>query len=253
MRFKVRSYPMGFLSGAVDPQQLAFIINEAAHGGYRFKREEVTIEPRRVAMILRALALNIIFKWEPDEPGYEYKICTYRTRPLTRTVDVSKLTATLNREVQGGFEVYFGFKESTRWLLFMPRETYFFVLRRRMDGANQERSYRFVEYAYRFFSQTMDPVAYEQALNAQGGDSRHVVSFRDERRVMGAFRQVVSITLFEDAAPALPAYAPHQLQAPGYPQPHSSYPPPAHPAQLQQPAQYPPQPPPGWPPQRWPQ
>ncbi|HZO14703.1 MAG TPA: hypothetical protein VFB62_15625, partial [Polyangiaceae bacterium] len=170
MRFKVRSYPMGFLSGAVDPQQLAMIINEAAHGGYRFKREEVTIEPRRVAMILRALALNIMFKWEPDEPAYEYKICTYRTRPLTRTVDVGKLTNTLNREVQGGFEVYFGFKEATRWLLFMPRETYFFVLRRRIDGANVERSYRFVEYAYRFFSQTMDAPAYEQVLNARGGD-----------------------------------------------------------------------------------
>jgi hypothetical protein len=247
MRFKVRSYPLGFLSGAAQPEQLAAIINEAAHGGYRFKREEVNIEPRRVLFLMRALALNIVFKWEQDEPGYEYRICIYRTRPLTRTVDVSKLTATLNEAVRGGFEVYFGFKHLTRWLMVLPRETYFFVLRRRIDGANQERSYRFVEYGYRFFSQTMDPAEYEQVLNLQGGDSRHVVSFRDERRILGAFRQIVALTLFEDAAGAVPQFLQqpvHQLPqqhaqhaypaAPAlpqssYPPPQSSYPPPAHP------------------------
>jgi len=230
MRFKVRSFPVGFLVPTVNPEQLAGVINEAVRGGYRFKREEVSIEPRRALLFLSALALNIVFKWEPDEPPFEYKIFTYRTRLFTQTVDVPKMTWELNRAAQGGFEVYFGFKQMTRWMLLFPRETYFFVLRRRADGQNYERTYRFVEYAYRFFSGTMDPAAYEAVLNAQGGQSRHVVSFRDERRVFGSFRQSVAITLFEDPLGASmgqypqPGYGYPQQQ--GYP---SGYPDPAYP------------------------
>ena len=198
MRFKVRSLPIGFLIPVVNPQRLAALRNEAVAGGYRFKREEVTVEPRRVLLFLSALALNIVFKWEADEPPYEYRVFTYQTRLFTRTVDVPKMTWALNEAARGGFEVYFAFKQPTRWMLLFPRETYLFVLRRRTDGVNCQRTYRFVEYAYRFFSGTMDPQAYEQVLNQNAGHSRHVVSFRDERRVLGTFRQVVSITLFED-------------------------------------------------------
>jgi hypothetical protein len=263
MRFKVRSLPIGFLIPVVHPQRLAQLINEAVQGGYRFKREEVTVEPRRVLLLLGALALNIVFKWEADEPSYEYKVFTYQTRLFTRTVDVPKMTWALNDAARGGFEVYFGFKQPTRWMFLFPRETYIFIMRRRTDGANQERTYRFVEYAYRFFSGTLDPAAYEQVLNMQGGQSRHVVSFRDERRVLGTFRQAVSITLFEDqmgqAAVGYPQPQQPFAQLPqGYPQqqpwpqqPQSGYP--QQYPQQQNPQQYPsgfpeayPQQPTGW-------
>jgi hypothetical protein len=150
------------------------------------------------------------------------------------------MTWALNDAARGGFEVYFAFKQPTRWLLLFPRETYLFVLRRRTDGANQERTYRFVEYAYRFFTGTLDPVAYEQVLNGNAAHSRHVVSFRDERRVLGAFRQPVSITLFEDqVGPAAAGLYPpqgHLPAAPQYSQPQ--YPQPQYPQQYPQ-AQYP--------------
>ena len=233
MRFKVRSLPIGFLLPTVDPLRLASLINEAVQGGYRFKREEVSVEPRRILLFLQALALNIVFKWEADEPPYEYRVFSYQTRLFTRTVDVPKMTWALNEAARGGFEVYFAFKQPTRWMMLFPRETYLFVLRRRTDGANQERTYRFVEYPYRFFSGTLDPVAYEQVLNANAAQSRHVVSFRDERRVLGAFRQAVSITLFEDAlGPVAGAFYPAQQ---GY-QPPASTPMPASYPPSQQPA-----------------
>ena len=242
MRFKVRSLPIGLLIPIVSPLRLAALINEAVQGGYRFKREEVTVEPRRVLLFLQALALNIVFKWEADEPSFEYKVFTYQTRLFTRTVDVPKMTWALNDAARGGFEVYFAFKQPTRWMFLFPRETYLFVLRRRTDGANQERTYRFVEYAYRFFTGTLDPAAYEQVLNGNAAQSRHVVSFRDERRVLGPFRQPVAITLFEDQVgpaaagfhasqqsylpAAQPQYAPEHQQ-PQYPQPQ--YPQPQYP------------------------
>jgi hypothetical protein len=257
MRFRVRSYPLGFFTGAADPRELDQVINEASQGGYRFKREEVTVEPRRVALILQALALNIVFKWEPDEPAYEYKMFTYQTRLFTQTVDVRGMTAGLNAAVAGGFEVAFGFKHLTRFMGIFPRETYFFVLRRRRDNQNRSLSYRFVECNYRFFTRTLDPVLYEQTLNGEGGTSRHIVSFRDERRILGVFRQVVAITLFEDpqgaigAHPGMGALPPGQPQAmPGYPQQPQGYPPQpqGYPPQgyPQQPQGYPPQ---GYPPQ----
>ncbi len=269
MRFRVRSYPLGFFTGAADPRELDQVINEASQGGYRFKREEVTIEPRRVALILQALALNIVFKWEPDEPAYEYKMFTYQTRLFTQTVDVRGMTAGLNAAVAGGYEVAFGFKHLTRFMGIFPRETYFFVLRRRRDNQNRALSYRFVECNYRFFTRTLDPVLYEQTLNGEGGTSRHIVSFRDERRILGMFRQVVAITLFEDpqgaigAHPGMGALPPGQQPMPGYPPqpgvPPQGYPPqPGYPPQgyAQQPQGYPPQgypqQPQGYPPQGYP-
>jgi hypothetical protein len=188
-----------------------------------------------------ALALNVVFKWEQDEPGYEYKIFTHKTRLFTQTVNAGQLSGELNSAVQGGFEVYFGFKHLTRFLMIIPRETYFFVLRRRMDGANRPVTYRFVEYGYRFFTNTLDPVAYEKVLNEQGMDSRHVVSFRDERRLFGMFRQIIALTLFEDGPPQAAFQQPqgyqqlpqqgqgYPQQPQGYPQQAQGYPPPGYP------------------------
>jgi hypothetical protein len=165
---------------------------------------------------------------------------TYQTRLFTQTVDVKGMTNALNAAVAGGFEVAFGFKHLTRFMGIFPRETYFFVLRRRRDNQNRHVAYRFVECNYRFFTRTLDPVLYEQTLNAEGGTSRHIVSFRDERRVLGMFRQVVSITLFEDAQGAIGAQPGMGALPQGqhYPQQPQGYPPQGYP---QQPQGYPPQ------------
>ena len=61
------------------------------------------------------------------------------------------------------------------------------------------------------------------------------MSFRDERRILGVFRQVVAITLFEDPPGAIGAHPGMGALPPGQPQ---GYPPQGYP---QQPLGYPPQ------------
>jgi hypothetical protein len=233
---------MGFLTGAADPRELDQLINEAANGGYRFEPTELTVEPRRVLLFLQAYAINVVFRWDAEEPAFEYKVFTYQTRLFGKTVDVGKLTSGLNAAAAGGFEVYCGFKETTKTLGVIPRETYFFVLRRRRDGQNRAVGYRFVMCNYRLFTRTLDPTEYERVLNEQGGQSRHIGSFRDERRFLGFFKQNVALTLFEDPAVAMqPQFA--------EPQPQFAQPQP----QFAQPAMMPAQPYPPMPAQPYPQ
>ena len=101
--------------------------------------------------------------------------------------------------MSGGSELFYAMKYPCRFLFIFPREAYFFVFRRRQDGAPQSYKYSIVQTPYRAFSKTLDPAQYETALNGAGQTRTLKITFRDEERTMGIFRRPTVVSIWESA------------------------------------------------------
>lgn len=201
--FRFRLFPLGLLTGLFDPEQLREQIREGCEGGYRLIRREFSIEPRRVLFFLAALGFGLIFRKTEgvSEPEHDWRVAIYKTRLFTRTADVKAMAKVLNEAALGGFELHFAVKFPTRFLLIFPRESYVFILRKPIAGAQRQYSYEVNQTPYRFFTRTIDPQLYEADLNRSGSEGSQIkISFRDERRLFGIFVQPTAITVFERKA-----------------------------------------------------
>ena len=102
----------------------------------------------------------------------------------------------LNTAAQDGFELFFAMKYPCRFLLVFPRESYFFVFRRKRGDSTQY-TYNVHQTPYRFFTKTIDSDQYESELNEQGQKRQLKITFRDERRILGMFKQPTVVSLWE--------------------------------------------------------
>jgi hypothetical protein len=202
LQFRFRLFPLGVFTGMFDPQQLVELIREGCEGGHRLIRREFTLEPRRILLILHALSFGMVFRRDAQkpEPEHDYRVAIYKTRFFTKTVNTNDLTQVLNRAAESGFELYHALKYPTRFLFFFPRESYIFIFRRPFAGQPRPLNYIVHQTPYRFFSRTMDPQIYEQDLNRLGSTGQIKITFRDERRVLGIFRQPTAVAIFEQGA-----------------------------------------------------
>lgn len=197
--FRFRLFALGVLSGLFDPERFGQLLTEASRGGYQLMKHEFSIEPSRFMFFLKRLTFGLVFRKDNQKPDadFEYRVVIYKTRLMTRTVDTRKLQQTLNDAAQGGYELYLGIKYPTRLLFFFPRESYTFIFRRPAGQATGSFSYEVFQTPYRFFSRTIDAEQYEQDLNAFGQSGDLKVTFRDERRVLGAFAQPTVVGVIE--------------------------------------------------------
>ena len=197
-KFKFRLFPLGFITGMFDPEKLLEVIREGCQDGYRILRREFTFEVRRKFIILALPAFGMVFRREEKTPDaeYDYRLATYCTRFFTRTVNLDKLQQTLDKASAGGYEMYYGMKYPARFLLIFPREAYMFVFRKPY-GEGKQCKYFIQQTPYRFFTRTIDPQRYEKDLNSCGQKGQIKVTFRDERRVLGIFRQNTVVAIFE--------------------------------------------------------
>ncbi|MFN7132264.1 MAG: hypothetical protein ACK4N5_09280 [Myxococcales bacterium] len=198
--FRFKLFPLGLITGMFDVDLLKEAIREGCENGYKLLRREFTLETRRVLFFLGALGFGLMFRKDEAAPEneYDWRVTLYKTRFFTRTVDLEALTRTLNEAASGGFELHFAIKYPTRFLFFFPRESYVFVFRKPFADAGVQYRYSVAQTPYRFFTRTLDASAYEADLNRQGGQGGlFKVSFRDERRVFGMFRQPTAVTVFE--------------------------------------------------------
>lgn len=198
--FRFRLFPLGLFTGLFEPEVLREAIREGCEGGFRILRREFTVEPRRVLFFLAALGFGMIFRRNESapEPEYDWRVAIYKTRLLTKTVDVDTLQRTLNDATRGGFELHYALKFPTRFLFLFPRESYLFVFRRPIAGEQKTYSYEVQQTPYRFFTRTIDAEQYESNLNRAGQEGAQLkVTFRDERRLFGFIVQPTAIALFE--------------------------------------------------------
>ncbi|WP_372367378.1 hypothetical protein [Candidatus Uabimicrobium sp. HlEnr_7] len=198
-KFKFRLFPLGFLTGMFDPAKLLEIIREGSQDGYRILRREFTFEVRRKLVLFVLPAFGMVFRREEknQDPEYDYRVTTYCTRFFTRTVNLKKLQATLDEASAGGYEMYYGLKYPARFLFIFPREAYMFIFRKPYTDDGKQYKYFIQQTPYRFFTGTIDPQKYEADLNTSGGKGQIKVSFRDERRLFGIFRQKTAVVVFE--------------------------------------------------------
>ncbi len=197
--FRFKLFPLGLITGLFDTDQLREAIREGCESGYRILRREFTIEKRRVLFFLSALGFGLMFRKDLSDPSpeYDWRVAIYKTRFFTRTVDTLELQRVLNDAAQGGFELHFAIKFPTRFLFLFQRESYVFVFRKPFAGPQESYRYQVAQTPYRFFTRTIDNQAYESDLNRLGQSGQFKVSFRDERRVYGLFRQPTAVTVFE--------------------------------------------------------
>ncbi|WNG60236.1 hypothetical protein F0U59_40135 [Archangium gephyra] len=202
LQFRFRLFPLGLITGMFDPQLLVELIREGCESGHRLIRREFTLEPRRVLLILQALSFGLVFRRDAQkpEPEHDYRVAIYKTRFFTKTVNTEDLARVLNQTAEGGFELYHALKYPTRFLFFFPRESYIFIFRRPFAGQPRQTNYIVHQTPYRFFSRTMDPQVYESDLNTLGRTGQIKITFRDERRVLGLFRQPTAVAIFEQGA-----------------------------------------------------
>lgn len=197
--FKFRLFPLGFFTGLFNPDALLEVIRDGCQDGYRLVRHEFSFELRRIFVLLAAGAFGMVFKKDANKPEleYDYRIATYSTRFFTRTVDLKKMTRAINEGSAGGYELFYGLKYPTRFLIFFPRESYFFLFRKPYVETNKKYTYTLLQTPYRFFTKTIQPELYEHDLNKAGKTGQLKISFRDERRVFGIFLQQTIVAVFE--------------------------------------------------------
>lgn len=200
--FRFRLFPLGLITGLFDTDQLVETIREGCENGYRLIRREFSIEKRRVMFFLGALGFGLMFRKSEgvSEPEYDWKVAIYKTRFFTKTVNTEELESTLNEVAAHGFELHFAVKFPTRLLFFFPRESYVFVFRKPFAGASKRYRYVAHQTPYRFFTRTLDAATYEADLNRLGETGQIKCTFRDERRVFGAFVQPTAVAVFEQEA-----------------------------------------------------
>jgi hypothetical protein len=196
--YRFRLFRLGFLTGLFNCEELEESIREGASGGFRMVRREFTLEPRRILFFLTAPAFGLVFQRQKgaEEPDYDWKIGTYQTRFFTKTIDTAAAESVLNAAALDGFELFFAMKYPCRLLFLFPREAYFFVFRRKR-GASSQYAYSVHQTPYRFFTKTIDSERYEDELNQQGGERQLKLTFRDERRLLGLFRQPTAVSIWE--------------------------------------------------------
>ncbi|MHC5036081.1 MAG: hypothetical protein ACYTHM_02095 [Planctomycetota bacterium] len=197
--YRFHLFKLGILTGLFDPQKLVEAITKGTRSGYRLLRREFTLEPRRLLLLFNALAFGMVYQRDDDapEPEYYWRIGIYKTRLFTKTVDVPKMQEVLNGHAEGGYELFFSMKYFCRFLFLFPREAYFFVFRRPVDGEAKSYDYLVQQSPYRFFSRTIDPERYEQALSREGKHRQIKITYRDEKRILGLFRQHTAVIIWE--------------------------------------------------------
>ncbi len=202
--FRFRMFPLGFFTGLFNPDLLVEMLRDGCRDGYRILRREFTIEKRRVLFFFPALAFGIVFRREEKAPDVEhdYRVAAYKTRFFTRTVNPQELAATLNAAASGGYELLMGVKYPTRFLAIFPRESYTFIFRKPFAGAAKQVAYKVFQTPYRFFTRTLDAEVYEADLQRVGREGQLKVTFRDERRLFGLFRQPTVVGIAELPAAA---------------------------------------------------
>ncbi len=189
------------MTGLFKPQALLAAITEGTRGGFRLLRREFTIEPRRLLFIFTAPSFGMVFQRDDKnpEPEQEWALSTYKTRLLTRTADVKAMNAAINKGASGGYELFFALKYPCRFLLFFPRECYFFLFRKAVGESGHRFQYSVEQMPYRFFTKTINELGYQQQLNDEGSDSQLKITFRDERRLLGLFKQPTALSIWERA------------------------------------------------------
>jgi hypothetical protein len=209
LSFRYRLFPLGFFTTLFNPDLLIETLREGCRNGYRIVRREFSIERRRVLFFFPALAFGILFRRDEKAPDVEhdYRVALYKTRFFTRTVDPEALAAILNAAASDGYELYMGIKYPTRFLGIFPRESYTFIFRKPFAGTVRQFAYKVFQSPYRFFTRTLDPVAYEQDLQRIGQEGQLKITFRDERRLLGIFRQPTVVGIAETPAEASKALA----------------------------------------------
>lgn len=197
--YRFRLFPLGIFTGLFKPEALGEAIREGCRDGFRPVRREVTLEMRRFLFFFPVLAFGLVFRREEASADVEHdwRVSTYCTRFFTRTVDTKAMERALNATAADGFELFLGVKHPTRLLWIFPRESYTFVFRKAYSASMNSFEYCVFQTPYRFFTRTIDPDLYERDLNSIGASGPLKVTFRDERRIFGVFRQPTVVGVAE--------------------------------------------------------
>jgi hypothetical protein len=189
------------LFGLFKPEKLVAIIKQGSQGGYRLLKRELSIETKRFMLFLKTICFGLVFERDAQNPEQEYdwRIVQYKTRLLSKTVDLKRFNRTLAQGTQGGYELYYALKYPAKFLFVFPREAYFFIFRKPQSQQARQYEYSVHQTPYRFFSKTLDEGKYTADLNAVGSDKQLKITFRDERRKLG-FVQPAVISIWERAA-----------------------------------------------------
>lgn len=202
-------FNLGFWTWLFSPAKLVEAIQRGCQGGFRLLRREVTFELRRVFFFFPAPAFGLVFQRDKTspEPEYQWAIKTYRTRFFTRTVDTKAMQKKVNEGASDGSELFFAMKYSCRFLMIFPREAYFFIFRKRVDGKTPRCQYYIHQTPYRFLTKTIEPKRYEGDLNQWCQRNQLKITFRDERRVLGFFVQPTVVSIWESSSVTIPGAA----------------------------------------------
>jgi hypothetical protein len=193
-------FNLGFWTWLFNPEEFIRVIQQGCMGGFRILRREITFEPRKFFFIFSRPAFGFVFqKTEQLEPDYEWAINTYKTGFFTKTVDTARMQDAINAYSQQGFELYFSMKYPCRLFLIFPREAYFFMFRRRVDGQGQKHNYLVHQTPYNFFTKTIKPEQYQSDLNEWGQSRQLKITYRDERRIFGFFGQPTAVSIWEES------------------------------------------------------
>jgi hypothetical protein len=197
-------FPLSILAAIFKPSVLAKTIKKGCQGGYRLIRRELTLEPKRVLLFFKSIAFGMVFQRDENEPDQEYnwKIVSYKTRMMSKTVNPAEMERVLAEGAYGGYELYHAMKYPARFLFIFPREAYFFIFRKPevVQPVVPSFEYTVNQTPYRFFSRTIDESTFTQELNTFGSNASLVNTFRDERRVFGAFAQPTVVAIWEHSA-----------------------------------------------------
>ncbi|MCB1158664.1 MAG: hypothetical protein H7A25_07835 [Leptospiraceae bacterium] len=185
--YKFQLFPLRFLSGTFDRSELEALFQTHWKNGFRFVKREFSLEPKKVFVFFQKLAFGILFEKNPEIPekNKDVLLLDYKTRFFTSTIDMQRLSRTLNEPAAMGYDLVFGFKYPARFFFIFPRECYFFIFTKPASESSSPKKIHLLEHHYRLWTQTIDEKAYEADLNHFLKDKELKFSLRDEKRKFG--------------------------------------------------------------------
>jgi hypothetical protein len=196
--YKFVLFPFHSFFGTFKEKALETLLNSLWKGGYRMRKREFALEPRRSLGIFQRLSFGILFEKDPKklEPDMDIRVLSDNDGLLFRKINSGKLQNKLNQISLQGYDLCYCFQYTASHLFFFSRSHYLFIFKKEIGKSDIPKQIHILEYEYRFWTQTIDEQQYENDLNAFLKDKELKYSVRtDSYRYLGFLKITSSVII----------------------------------------------------------